>query len=127
MFRENPVRAGLVHCWQDWPYQGEIVYIHRAWHVEARVLTRRRGPQNYAAAGRPPLQLRSRDSHGAACHRRSTTKAGVAVPPTERLDQPSPRLRRGRRSEAATTCRVEAAIRRSENNSTSAAGTLSFV
>jgi len=28
--RENPVRAGLVHCSEDWPYQGEIVYIGRA-------------------------------------------------------------------------------------------------
>src|SRR5206468_1687209 len=28
--RENPVRAGLVHCSEDWPYQGEIVYIDRA-------------------------------------------------------------------------------------------------
>jgi hypothetical protein len=22
--RENPVRAGLVRQWQDWPFQGEI-------------------------------------------------------------------------------------------------------
>lgn len=28
--RDNPVRAGLVKRWQDWPYQGEIVYIDRA-------------------------------------------------------------------------------------------------
>ncbi len=28
--RENPVRAGLVERWEDWPYQGEIVYIDRA-------------------------------------------------------------------------------------------------
>jgi putative transposase len=28
--RENPVRAGLVSCSEDWPYQGEIVYIDRA-------------------------------------------------------------------------------------------------
>ncbi len=28
--RENPVRAGLVHCSEDWPYQGAIVYIDRA-------------------------------------------------------------------------------------------------
>jgi len=28
--RENPVRAGLVHCSEDWPYQGEIVHIDRA-------------------------------------------------------------------------------------------------
>jgi len=28
--RENPVRAGLVHCSEDWSYQGEIVYIDRA-------------------------------------------------------------------------------------------------
>jgi putative transposase len=28
--RENPVRAGLVEKAQDWPYQGEIVYIDRA-------------------------------------------------------------------------------------------------
>jgi putative transposase len=28
--RENPVRAGLVNSWEDWPYQGEIVYIDRA-------------------------------------------------------------------------------------------------
>jgi putative transposase len=27
--RENPVRAGLVKSWEDWPYQGEIVYIDR--------------------------------------------------------------------------------------------------
>lgn len=24
---ENPVRAGVVERWQDWPYQGEIVRI----------------------------------------------------------------------------------------------------
>jgi len=28
--RENPVRAGLVNRSEDWPYQGEIVYIDRA-------------------------------------------------------------------------------------------------
>jgi len=28
--RENPVRAGLVTRAEDWPYQGEIVYIDRA-------------------------------------------------------------------------------------------------
>jgi REP element-mobilizing transposase RayT len=28
--RENPVRAGLVQSAEDWPYQGEIVYIDRA-------------------------------------------------------------------------------------------------
>jgi REP element-mobilizing transposase RayT len=28
--RENPVRAGLVSRSEDWPYQGEIVYIDRA-------------------------------------------------------------------------------------------------
>ncbi len=28
--RENPVRAGLVKSAADWPYQGEVVYIHRA-------------------------------------------------------------------------------------------------
>jgi hypothetical protein len=28
--RENPVRAGLVRSVEDWPYQGEIVYIERA-------------------------------------------------------------------------------------------------
>ena len=28
--RENPVRAGLVKSTEDWPYQGEIVYIDRA-------------------------------------------------------------------------------------------------
>jgi hypothetical protein len=28
--RENPVRAGLVTSVEDWPYQGEIVYIDRA-------------------------------------------------------------------------------------------------
>jgi len=28
--RENPVRAGLVESAEDWPYQGEIVYIDRA-------------------------------------------------------------------------------------------------
>jgi putative transposase len=28
--RENPVRAGLVKSVEDWPYQGEIVYIDRA-------------------------------------------------------------------------------------------------
>ena len=28
--RENPVRAGLVKSIDDWPYQGEIVYIDRA-------------------------------------------------------------------------------------------------
>jgi len=28
--RENSVRAGLVHCSEDGPYQGEIVYIDRA-------------------------------------------------------------------------------------------------
>jgi putative transposase len=27
--RENPVRAGLVSRSEDWPYQGEIVYIDR--------------------------------------------------------------------------------------------------
>jgi putative transposase len=27
--RENPVRAGLVDRSEDWPYQGEIVYIDR--------------------------------------------------------------------------------------------------
>jgi len=27
---ENPVRAGLVKRWQDWPYQGEISVL--AWH-----------------------------------------------------------------------------------------------
>jgi len=27
--RENPVRAGLAKNWEDWPYQGEIVYIDR--------------------------------------------------------------------------------------------------
>jgi putative transposase len=27
--RENPVRAGLVESSEDWPYQGEIVYIDR--------------------------------------------------------------------------------------------------
>jgi putative transposase len=28
--RENPVRAGLVKSVEEWPYQGEIVYIDRA-------------------------------------------------------------------------------------------------
>jgi REP-associated tyrosine transposase len=28
--RQNPVRAGLVESPEDWPYQGEIVYIDRA-------------------------------------------------------------------------------------------------
>jgi REP element-mobilizing transposase RayT len=28
--RENPVRAGLVSSADEWPYQGEIVYIDRA-------------------------------------------------------------------------------------------------
>jgi putative transposase len=28
--RENPVRAGLVASADDWPYQGEVVYIDRA-------------------------------------------------------------------------------------------------
>ncbi len=28
--RQNPVRAGLVESAEDWPYQGEIVYIDRA-------------------------------------------------------------------------------------------------
>jgi len=28
--RDNPVRAGLVERSEDWPYQGEIVYIDRA-------------------------------------------------------------------------------------------------
>ena len=28
--RENPVRAGLVNSAEEWPYQGEIVYIDRA-------------------------------------------------------------------------------------------------
>ena len=28
--RENPVRAGLVKAVEDWPYQGEIVYIDHA-------------------------------------------------------------------------------------------------
>jgi putative transposase len=28
--RENPVRAGLVEKAEDWPYQGDIVYIDRA-------------------------------------------------------------------------------------------------
>jgi REP element-mobilizing transposase RayT len=28
--RENPVRTGLVKSVEDWPYQGEIVYIDRA-------------------------------------------------------------------------------------------------
>jgi hypothetical protein len=27
---ENPVRAGLVASADEWPYQGEIVYIDRA-------------------------------------------------------------------------------------------------
>ena len=27
--RENPARAGLVNLAEDWPYQGEIVYIDR--------------------------------------------------------------------------------------------------
>jgi putative transposase len=26
---QNPVRAGLVNCAEDWPYQGEIVSIDR--------------------------------------------------------------------------------------------------
>ena len=28
--RENPVRAGLVAEWHEWPYQGEIALIDRA-------------------------------------------------------------------------------------------------
>ena len=28
--RQNPIRAGLVESAEDWPYQGEIVYIDRA-------------------------------------------------------------------------------------------------
>ena len=28
--RDNPVRAGLVSKWPDWPYQGEVVIIDRA-------------------------------------------------------------------------------------------------
>jgi putative transposase len=28
--RDNPVRAGLVAEWHQWPYQGEIVLIDRA-------------------------------------------------------------------------------------------------
>jgi REP element-mobilizing transposase RayT len=28
--RENPVRAGLVKSVEDWPYQGDIIYIDRA-------------------------------------------------------------------------------------------------
>lgn len=28
--RQNPVRAGLVELAEDWPYQGEFVYIYRA-------------------------------------------------------------------------------------------------
>lgn len=28
--RENPVRAGLARTSDEWPYQGEIVYIDRA-------------------------------------------------------------------------------------------------
>ena len=28
--RENPVRAGLVSRWDEWPYQGEFVLIDRA-------------------------------------------------------------------------------------------------
>jgi REP element-mobilizing transposase RayT len=28
--RDNPVRAGLVREWDDWPHQGEIVIIDRA-------------------------------------------------------------------------------------------------
>jgi REP element-mobilizing transposase RayT len=28
--RKNPLRAGLVKSVEDWPYQGEIVYIDRA-------------------------------------------------------------------------------------------------
>ena len=28
--RDNPVRAGLVAHWQEWPYQGEIASIERA-------------------------------------------------------------------------------------------------
>ena len=28
--RENPVRAGFVTSTEEWPYQGEIVYIDRA-------------------------------------------------------------------------------------------------
>jgi len=27
--RDNPVRAGLVRGWDEWPYQGEIVRIDR--------------------------------------------------------------------------------------------------
>ena len=27
--RDNPVRAGLVDCFDDWPYQGELVVIDR--------------------------------------------------------------------------------------------------
>jgi putative transposase len=28
--RDNPVRAGLVTNWEDWPHQGEVVLIDRA-------------------------------------------------------------------------------------------------
>jgi REP element-mobilizing transposase RayT len=28
--RDNPVRAGLVARAEEWPYQGEVIYIHRA-------------------------------------------------------------------------------------------------
>jgi hypothetical protein len=29
LYRDNPVRAGLVKNADDWPYHGEIVYIDR--------------------------------------------------------------------------------------------------
>jgi hypothetical protein len=28
--RDNPVRAGLVSSWEEWPWQGELVRIDRA-------------------------------------------------------------------------------------------------
>src|SRR5436305_14920706 len=35
--RENPVRAGLVNRWEDWPFQGEIL----RWSIGPRCKTRR--------------------------------------------------------------------------------------
>jgi REP element-mobilizing transposase RayT len=28
---ENPVKAGLVHCWRDWPYWAEPLYKKMGW------------------------------------------------------------------------------------------------
>jgi len=40
--KENPVRAGLIRRWQDWPYQGEIVDLD-VWSTELWALERKDG------------------------------------------------------------------------------------